>query len=1340
MDYKPRPLCCRLHVLFAGIILVLSFSHINATTTSVVLYNSINVAVGQQATYNCSISGTGPDPSVAWKMTDTSGNPISVSFTVRNTGTDITSDGSLLSSNTFLVQSSHINQRLWCSVTDVGSASTSYQIFTHITETSATTANLGETCSPNVQCTPTNSECRNSVCVCRTGYRVNGNTCNLIGIGDSCAGSTCLPANSFCNQQSVCACNTGFYESSGSCLQKKNLGDTCTAGNNAMCGPDFSACSSLPPYTCVCQSGYTRSGSSCVLSSVGLGEVCVNPTRTCYTSNAHCEGTVCVCDAGYSVSGLAGNACALSPASVGQSCVNPTRTCSTSNTECDTGFTGTCRCSSGFVQSGTSCVIGTAGLGDSCRNPTRTCTTTSAVCDTSAGNTCQCAGGYVQSGLLCVVGTANIGEQCRTPAKTCVTTYSFCGPDGFCVCDYGYVLSGTACILNFAGLGDSCANPPRTCSVTNSVCDVTASSTCQCSSGFVRSGAFCVVGYANIGEPCTNPSRSCVTSNTVCAGTCVCASGFIQSGNACFLSTVTIGQSCTNPSRTCTTSNTVCGGSGTCVCANGFVQSGSTCITSNAALGDQCANPSRSCVTANAICGAQGFCVCGTGFVQSGSSCISSSANIGESCVNPPRSCVTGNTVCDTQQGACTCASGFVQSGSTCVSSSVGLGGQCVNPARTCTIANSVCGPQGTCECASGFTSSGSSCVISTATLGQACINPTRTCSVQYSVCREGTCQCDVGYILNGNVCQMPTIGQACAVNVGCQVTATGGTTTNPQCITGRCACPTGYYTYNNVCFEKSTTGATCDARVANSCLDDQASCTGTPATCTCNFGYTFVSGYCIIVNASDCPVNTQIPSTQPGAINAPDVYVGATCYQVDLGASNTMRCMDTKYQAALQSANWFKMPGYTAVVKSTGGFINGDISNTNMTVSNAQNVYGGNYICTLCYGSGFTRCTNSSQVQLLVKGAAIQSTSLTANPSVNVVRGGSFTFTCGTSPAGVATSFTFYKGSDVVQSGPSSTYFISSVQAVHDGSYTCLATNTNSQRTSDIYVIAAQYKPEYFLSGGGDTQTVFHDFANGDVQITCASMSANPPVSLYSFFNSSGSLLFSGLTPTYTVTGEQGYQRYSCTAANALGVSSAQFIEVTEPETNPGTGAATQDDGIGTGTIVAIVLGIIFLLLLIIIIIVCCCSYGWCRKKEKVQPEVIVEPPRVKPYIPRTIASATPSVRTAKDVGVMVHGVPVTEEFEPVYSATPRYHLKPAVNGGPIISLMDDSFEKPQPRPLQLPPLDTQYLYTDGDQKRRHRKKRRKHSRRRHHEDRGPSEEDLVVVVDRHQYENGYE
>ncbi|KAH3818455.1 hypothetical protein DPMN_120176 [Dreissena polymorpha] len=80
-------------------------------------------------------------------------------------------------------------------------------------------------------------------------------------------GSTCLSANSFCNPQSVCTCNTGFYESSGSCLQKKNLGETCIEGNNDMCGPDFSAFSSLSPYTCGCQSGFIRSGNACVLSS-----------------------------------------------------------------------------------------------------------------------------------------------------------------------------------------------------------------------------------------------------------------------------------------------------------------------------------------------------------------------------------------------------------------------------------------------------------------------------------------------------------------------------------------------------------------------------------------------------------------------------------------------------------------------------------------------------------------------------------------------------------------------------------------------------------------------------------------------------------------------------------------------------------------------------------------------------------------------------------------------------------------------------------------------------------------------------------------------------------------
>ncbi|KAH3818456.1 hypothetical protein DPMN_120177 [Dreissena polymorpha] len=70
MDYKHRPLYCRPCAWIVGIILVLKFSHIYATTNSVVLYNPITMSAGDRATYYCSTFGSGPDPSVAWKMTD----------------------------------------------------------------------------------------------------------------------------------------------------------------------------------------------------------------------------------------------------------------------------------------------------------------------------------------------------------------------------------------------------------------------------------------------------------------------------------------------------------------------------------------------------------------------------------------------------------------------------------------------------------------------------------------------------------------------------------------------------------------------------------------------------------------------------------------------------------------------------------------------------------------------------------------------------------------------------------------------------------------------------------------------------------------------------------------------------------------------------------------------------------------------------------------------------------------------------------------------------------------------------------------------------------------------
>ncbi|XP_052805213.1 EGF-like domain-containing protein comC isoform X2 [Mya arenaria] len=979
MDYK---MTCQLRSTSVlaqtwtlGIVFLSCLSHIHAITTSVVLLNAVSVQTGSVSSFNCTVTGSGPDPaSVVWSIRDTSGNLLSSAslFTTQLFGTADSTDGSVISQGTFTVTQSHLGQRLFCTVTDQGSSSTT-SIYTVITATNQ--ANLGQTCSAAISCSPANSRCSNNICVCSTGYTVNGNTCNQIQLGDSCASSSCPVANSICNSQSICACNTNYYASSGSCILKKQLGSSCPVGNSQACAPSDSQCSSFQPYVCECQNGYVQSGSTCVLSQVSLGQACVNPVRQCYIVHSNCNGFVCVCD-------------------------------------------------------------------------------------------------------------------------------------------YQYEQSNNICILSPAGLGESCTNPSRTCSVSDSTCTF-----------------------------------------------------------------------------------------GTCQCSNGFVSSGSTCITST--------------------------------------------VNLGESCVNPSRTCIVSN-----------------------------------------------------------------------------------------SQCSQGVCSCQSGYVASGNSCILPVAGQACVSSVGC--VATGSV--NPSCVNNVCECPNNFFIFNAGCNAKASNGQPCSSQVSNSCQDIHASCTG---TCTCNTGYALQGSTCTqTTTTTSCPANTQNPFTVNGASNFPSTYVGATCYEVNLHESTQMVCEDAKGQP-LSAAGWYHMPSFTAVSISTGGFINGDISNTDLTVSNALSNYTGDYMCRLCYSS--SRCTNSTTVQLRVLGTEIQSSTLSVSPSGTITKGSTVTLTCSTSPTGVASTYIFYKDSTVIQSTTQSTFQIQNVQTTHIGSYRCNASNTYNSQVSSSVAINVQYSPEFTLSSGTSTQTVTHNFDDGDLVITCSGFSANPAISAYTFYNEAGSQLASSASASYTVNSTQGYQIYYCRATNSLGTSNEQYIDVQEPGTEPGVGASTENTGLGTGTIAAIVLGIIFLLLLIIIIIVCCCSYGWCRKKEKVEPEIhIVSQPPVKPYIPRTIVSATPSVRTTKEVGVMMNGYTdasvSTEEYEP-YVASPRYYLKPATSTGPIISMFDDSYE--QPRAHQLPALDTQYLYSD-DHKPRHKKKRRKH-RRSHREPSPrrdvyaevtpPSDEDLVVVPGKQNY-----
>ncbi|WAR05330.1 hypothetical protein MAR_020699, partial [Mya arenaria] len=640
--------------------------------------------------------------------------------------------------------------------------------------------------------------------------------------------------------------------------------------------------------------------------------------------------------------------------------------------------------------------------------------------------------------------------------------------------------------------------------------------------------------------------------------------------------------------------------------------------TNQANLGQTC-SAAISCSPANSRC-SNNICVCSTGYTVNGNTC-NQKKQLGSSCpVGNSQACAPSDSQCSSfQPYVCECQNGYVQSGSTCVLSQAGLGESCTNPSRTCSVSDSAC-TFGTCQCSNGFVSSGSTCITSTVNLGDSCVNPTLTCSVPNSSCGvSGTCTCSQGYTQSGSTCvsNSAVAGQACVSSVGCGAT---GSSVNPSCVNNICECPNNYYTFNAEC--------------------------------------------------KTSPANTQNPFTVNGASNFPSTYVGATCYEVNLHESTQMVCEDAKGQP-LSAAGWYHMPSFTAVSISTGGFINGDISNTDLTVSNALSNYTGDYMCRLCYSSS-------------------------RDPVFDPV-----CFTIGNNHE--------RKHSDAhLQHKPHrrgiNIHFLQGLNS-HPVDHTIHIPDT--ERPDDTYRLLPI------------TQTVTHNFDDGDLVITCSGFSANPAISAYTFYNEAGSQLASSASASYTVNSTQGYQIYYCRATNSLGTSNEQYIDVQEPGTEPGVGASTENTGLGTGTIAAIVLGIIFLLLLIIIIIVCCCSYGWCRKKEKVEPEIhIVSQPPVKPYIPSVS----------------------TEEYEP-YVASPRYYLKPATSTGPIISMFDDSYE--QPRAHQLPALDTQYLYSD-DHKPRHKKKRRKH-RRSHREPSPrrdvyaevtpPSDEDLVVVPGKQNY-----
>uniref|UniRef100_A0AC35TWX5 Prion-like-(Q/N-rich) domain-bearing protein 25 n=1 Tax=Rhabditophanes sp. KR3021 TaxID=114890 RepID=A0AC35TWX5_9BILA len=107
----------------------------------------------------------------------------------------------------------------------------------------------GSSCNNNNQCTIGNSECRSSVCYCRSGYNFNGNTCNY---------GTTSSNPQFDNNP----CGFGQIQINNYCYALANYGERCM--QTQQCNFYGAVCSSS---TCRCNQGNIYNGQSCVTDS-----------------------------------------------------------------------------------------------------------------------------------------------------------------------------------------------------------------------------------------------------------------------------------------------------------------------------------------------------------------------------------------------------------------------------------------------------------------------------------------------------------------------------------------------------------------------------------------------------------------------------------------------------------------------------------------------------------------------------------------------------------------------------------------------------------------------------------------------------------------------------------------------------------------------------------------------------------------------------------------------------------------------------------------------------------------------------------------------------------------
>ncbi|XP_052808441.1 fibropellin-1-like isoform X2 [Mya arenaria] len=551
-------------------------------------------------------------------------------------------------------------------------------------------------------------------------------------------------------------------------------------------------------------------------SHAAVLDVCSVDAAVCDgTPNTECDGTNCVCSAGY-IATDDNLQCAYDcgvVASPNNGAVVISGDKLTATFTCDAGFkingagTRTCVDNTGWDGADPTCDAGV--LGDDCSTNANLCIN---IANSQCSGTCQCDAGYAVDGAVCT----DVDECNSTPCLNSAVCANLL--NGYtCTCADGF--EGTNCEINI----DDCNNSP----CQNGACeDQVNGYTCNCDAGWA-------------GTNCDNELDECLSNP--CLNSAICVDGI--AGYTCTCSQGFEGVLCQNEVNACV--GITCENSGTCVSTAGTY----TCECAGGFEGTFCQNNTNDCVGNS--CLNQGICVDGVG----GYTCTCLQGFAGQFCQEDINECSSnpcvnnGACVDGENRYTCNCLTGFT-------------GSNCETNIDDCS--NTICG-QGvctdlvndfSCACNAGYTGADCSteideCLSLPCENEGTCVNLVNqfkcNCAAGYTgiQCADDINECTASLCQNGATCVDRVAEYTCLCAAG--YTGDFCETNINECASSPCrndaTCMDGVNGYVCDCVQ-GFTGTWCSTNIndcsPNPCLNGGTCIDGVnSATCTCTVGHT---------------------------------------------------------------------------------------------------------------------------------------------------------------------------------------------------------------------------------------------------------------------------------------------------------------------------------------------------------------------------------------------------------------------------------------------------------------------------------------------------------------------